>query len=693
MGTSGPSLSAMLMDPKGHKNHLSNGTPSFTICRDPGPPYARRTSEPPHISSQSSLTASDSLHSFVKDDTHAFFKGQGRGSKDSKSLATGQQQQHYNPRQLLDPKGAVVGQPLSQKDLLRQSSPSSNGARKRASEEPETRGMGSLIERVHGITQREGRPQKRQKTDPAQEDEEDEKKATFAGGGKGGEIGEYMREKRKEAEAQSGPNGAIVDLTAGKLGYLGVAQNLWTDCVSLGDDDDLVVVGEVQDKEVCYGSLLGVKVNAHLVPNPSTKTSYKGRSHWPAMKLHLSRLPGKDNIIRVIDPTGKDFGNVDVRTSMTLARIMDFRSPRFRVQARLSMRVKLPHEVPGQPCSSYYDMHINIYGPKSRATQIGNHLGNKNIWLQTPFTADPGIELCNPHSKDTPKPRTTMSSSAPREASYVYRTVEETRSEVLGMFDSLEKSENLPEMDPDSRIITPLLKHQRQGLYFMTEKEKERIFSDKEEDNNSLWRLKYKPNGQRMYYNVITGREERQKPPEVLGGILADMMGLGKTLSILSLVVGSLDSKWADQAPPEVEDGEIPLERNAKTTLLVAPLSTLANWEEQIRMHIKPGTLTYNVYHGSNRSTDLDLLAGYDMIITTYAIISSEYNRRSKKRNVSPLFQINFFRIVLDEAHMIREQSTMQSQAVCKLSSQRRWAVTGTPVQNVSPYSHLLQSG
>ena len=51
---------------------------------------------------------------------------------------------------------------------------------------------------------------------------------------------------------------------------------------------------------------------------------------------------------------------------------------------------------------------------------------------------------------------------------------------------SQQKSENLPEMDADPRITTELLSHQKQGLYFLTNKEKERIFSDKEEDNSSL---------------------------------------------------------------------------------------------------------------------------------------------------------------------------------------------------------------
>lgn len=222
----------------------------------------------------------------------------------------------------------------------------------------------------------------------------------------------------------------------------------------------------------------------------------------------------------------------------------------------------------------------------------------------------------------------------------------------------------------------------KQGLYFMTNKERERVFSDEEENNSSLWRLKLRPNGQPMYYNVITGNEERTKPPEVLGGILADMMGLGKTLSILALVVGSLAAaeEFAKQDPPET--GADPLVRNAKSTLLVSPLSTMANWEEQIATHIESESLSYYVYHGGNRTQAIEELSGYDVIITTYAIVANELLGRSRKKERSPLAQINFFRIVLDEAHMIREQSTSQSKAICMLSAQRRWAVTGTPVQN-----------
>ena len=468
-------------------------------------------------------------------------------------------------------------------------------------------------------------------------------------------------------------------------------QSAGTD-LSSGDDDDVVVVSDSGDKEVCYGRLESTKVNAHMVPFPKQTATYISKSDWPVSKLELRRTRSKNIIIRVIDPTGKDFGSVDVRTSSGLVPIMDSSNMKARVQARLNRRQKDPSDIPGKECSAYLDMTVNLYGPKKNAEAIGKFLSQKQLYLRTPFGVDAGIEVYNPHSLHLSSlPRTGLTGSAASSAGsgagtgYSTRTVEEVRNDVMSMFDSLEKSDTLPEMKPDTRVKTELLSHQKQALYFMTKKEKARVFGNKDEDKNSLWRLKLRPNGQRIYLNVITGKEERTKPPEVLGGILADEMGLGKTLSILSLIVGSsADSQeWGKQKPPtqQTQDSYV-LKRNSKSTLLVAPVSTIANWEEQMKIHLQPGTLKHLVYHGNNRCQNIDALAQYDMIITTYQIISSEFCGRSTKRGASPLFHTNFFRIVLDEAHTIREPSTKQSQAICTLQGQRRWAVTGTPVQN-----------
>lgn len=461
------------------------------------------------------------------------------------------------------------------------------------------------------------------------------------------------------------------------------------DTLEISDDEEeeIVVISDSKDKEVCYGRLQHTKVQAHQLPCPTGKAVYISKGDWPAMKLQLKRFPGKDNIIRVLDPMGKDFGNVDLKTSLALAKIMDSKNPRFRTQARIPIRKKQPNDYPGKECSEYFDITINLYGPKAKAQPLGRFLRQRNVLLGPPFMVDNGIEVVNPHQPADTPPRTSAGGTqgAPRTApGYVVRTAEEIHNDIVGMFDSLEQSENLPEIEADSRITTPLLGHQKQGLYFLTSKEEKRVFSDNDEDNNSLWRLKYRPNGSSSYYNIITGTEERNKPPEVLGGILADMMGLGKTLSILSLIVGSLEAanEWEEIGHLPESDGDRALIRNSKTTLLVSPLSTLANWEDQIATHIKPGALKYYVYHGSNRITDINALAEYDLVITTYSIVASEYGGRAKRKNIEPLLQTNFFRIVLDEAHMIREQSTQQSQAICALSAQRRWAVTGTPVQN-----------
>ncbi len=367
---------------------------------------------------------------------------------------------------------------------------------------------------------------------------------------------------------------------------------------------------------------------------------------------------------------------------------MDSKDPKFRFQAKLTMRMRKPNEIPGKEVSEYYDVLLNLYGPKRNATSIGRHLSQKQVWLRPPVSSDAGIEVYNPHAPSVMiAPRTSHGGAYSSHSSgngYVTRTVEEIRNDVANMFDSLKDMENMPEMEASPSLTTPLLKHQKQGLFFLSNREKPRTFSDKEEENDSLWRLRYRSNGRPSYYNVITGKEEVDRPPEVFGGILADMMGLGKTLSILALVIETLDDcrDFGKLSPPDY-DGDKPLIRNSKSTLLVAPLSTLANWEEQIAAHIKPKTLKYYVYHGSNRTTDIDELAKYDLVITTYSIVSSDFcGRGTKKLQKNPLLQTNFFRIVLDEAHMIREQSTRQSQAICALSTQRRWAVTATPIQN-----------
>ncbi|KAI0534692.1 hypothetical protein GGR58DRAFT_481935 [Xylaria digitata] len=155
------------------------------------------------------------------------------------------------------------------------------------------------------------------------------------------------------------------------------------------------------------------------------------------------------------------------------------------------------------------------------------------------------------------------------------------------------------------------------------------------------------------------------------GGILADDMGLGKTIQAIALILCR---------PPE--DG------TRKTTLIVVPTSLLHQWEREIDDKVKPGhklkTVIY--YSGKKRNMTVARLLSYDVVLTTYGTLAYEWKQiyENRKTQGAVLFASHaiFHRIILDEAHNIKNRNSQASQAVDRLRSTYRLCMTGTPLMN-----------
>ncbi|XP_009782572.1 helicase-like transcription factor CHR28 isoform X2 [Nicotiana sylvestris] len=284
------------------------------------------------------------------------------------------------------------------------------------------------------------------------------------------------------------------------------------------------------------------------------------------------------------------------------------------------------------------------------------------------------------------------------------------------------KSEENP---PDGLLAVPLLRHQRIALSWMVKKEKAGV--------------------------------------PCCGGILADDQGLGKTVSTIALILkerspsSRVSTAMARQIKTEtlnLDDDDISSEldksklgaysyqvndnsstgsktsmhtkgRPAAGTLIVCPTSVLRQWSEELHNKVtSKANLSVLVYHGSNRTKDPIELAKYDVVVTTYSIVSMEVPKQplvedddetgkgthespsSKKRKspssskkssskakkevekelleatARPLAKVGWYRIVLDEAQSIKNYRTQVARACWGLRAKRRWCLSGTPIQN-----------
>jgi|AntAceMinimDraft_5_1070358.scaffolds.fasta_scaffold12447_3 SNF2 family DNA or RNA helicase len=176
-------------------------------------------------------------------------------------------------------------------------------------------------------------------------------------------------------------------------------------------------------------------------------------------------------------------------------------------------------------------------------------------------------------------------------------------------------------------------------------------------------------------------------------------MGLGKTVEVLALVLSNpAPAGWVKNGDPagttcaspsedlglgverpnaanRDDDGpapsRIPRKYRSTATLVVCAVSLVGQWIDEARSKMDANnSLRIHMYHGTKRIKDPKKLAeDFDLVVTTYQTLASD---RGKLTINHPTSQIEWFRIVLDEAHMAKSAVTAQSKVCFELRSARR---------------------
>jgi E3 ubiquitin-protein ligase SHPRH len=183
----------------------------------------------------------------------------------------------------------------------------------------------------------------------------------------------------------------------------------------------------------------------------------------------------------------------------------------------------------------------------------------------------------------------------------------------------------------------------------------------------------------------------------IKGGILAEEMGLGKTLEIISLIL--LHPR--PEEGPEVFDRYLGRQlRVGKGTLIVTPPSLLDQWLSEIRRHAPELAVMH--YPGlppmasgkRNEKAIVGELSRHDVVVTTYDVLRAEIHaamdpparsmrgEQRYERARSPLVEISWWRVCIDEAQMVESRQSNVAVMARLIPRINAWAITGTPVKD-----------
>lgn len=175
----------------------------------------------------------------------------------------------------------------------------------------------------------------------------------------------------------------------------------------------------------------------------------------------------------------------------------------------------------------------------------------------------------------------------------------------------------------------------------------------------------HQPEGCRWMLNREFTHDILDDIPMPNGGVVADEVGLGKTILSISTIVGNVKSN----------------------TLIVLPKSLVMQWKEQIENFTPKVKI-----HILTRSSDTVTWNTDASVPSVHLISCSLLNRRNSATGASEVHRYHWDRIIIDEAHMLRNRKSKLFESSMLLKSSIRWALTATPIMNrMTDFLNLME--
>ncbi|CAI5746203.1 unnamed protein product [Peronospora destructor] len=214
---------------------------------------------------------------------------------------------------------------------------------------------------------------------------------------------------------------------------------------------------------------------------------------------------------------------------------------------------------------------------------------------------------------------------------------------------------------------------------------------------------------------------------DACGGMFCDEPGLGKTITMLALILRT-KGQTTDNTPVNTHCPGRDMARSAlrsrrsrgrcvnvedvvcsRASLLVVPDPLVEHWNYQVETHVAPGALRVFVDPGVEHELPYNTeLAQYDVVITSFTRLAREWriNRptsaleeRMPERygfegpqryadgtlcgKVSSLLTVHWVRVIVDEGHKLGGQTPSDLMQLARLlCAKKRWVMTGTPTPN-----------